>query len=248
MNLQEILNNVYASLGKDQYGGYVTPESYNEAIRYVNLEQINDLLKVFEEKREITDDLLPFVKTIGDSGSVPLRQDNFGYVDIPEDYWYYIRSHFSTFEAEDCDTAVSQLRPIEFLNQADFGYRIGTEILKPTVKRPIAAIQNNKWLVQPVTNQPIVFTYLRKPADPNYDYDIINGEIVYLPPGTFHADGSPSTSVEFEYPDSVHLNLVQLIVKYFSINIRSQFNLQTLEINKGQTGAVSRGIPTYGNL
>jgi hypothetical protein len=248
MNLQEILNNVYASLGKDQYGGYVTPESYNEAIRYVNLEQINDLLKVFEEKREITDDLLPFVKTIGDSSSVPLRQDNFGYVDIPEDYWYYIRSYFATFEAEDCETAVSQIRPIEFLNQADFGYRIGTEILKPTVKRPIAAIQNNKWLVQPVTSQPIVFTYLRKPNVPNYDYDIIDGEVIYLPPGTNHADGSPSTSVEFEYPESVRLNLIELIVKYFSINIRSEFNLQTLEINKGQTGTGNRGIPTYGNL
>jgi hypothetical protein len=238
MNLQEILNNVYASLGKDQYGGYVTPESYNEAIRYVNLEQINDLLKVFEEKREITDDLIPFVKTIGDSGSVPLRQDSFGYVDIPEDYWYYVRSHFSTFEAEDCDTAVSQLRPIEFLNQADFGYRLGTEILKPTVKRPIGAIQNNKWLVQPVTTQPIVFTYLRKPADPNYDYDIIDGEVIYLPPGTNHADGSPSTSVEFEYPESVRLNLIQLIVKYFSINIRSEFNMQTLDIQKGQQGTL----------
>jgi len=248
MNLQEILNNVYTSLGKDQYGGYITPESYNEAIRYVNQEQINDLLKVFEEKREITDDLIPFVITKGDSGSTPLRQDNFGYVNLPDDYWYYIRAHFLTFDSDSCDTFSVEPRPIEFLNQADFGYRIGTNILKPTVKHPIAAIQNNKWLVQPVTTNGIVFTYLRKPNDPNYDYDIVDGEIVYLPPGTFHADGSPSTSVEFEYPDSVHLNLIQLIVKYFSINIRSEFNLQTLEINKGQTGGASRGIPTYGNL
>jgi len=88
MNLQEILNNVYTSLGKDQYGGYITPESYNEAIRYINQEQINDLLKVFEEKREITDDLIPFVITKGDNNSVPLRQDNFGYVNLPDDYWY----------------------------------------------------------------------------------------------------------------------------------------------------------------
>jgi hypothetical protein len=238
MNLQEILNNVYTSLGKDQYGGYITPESYNEAIRYINQEQINDLLKVFEEKREITDDLIPFVITKGDNNSTPLRQDNFGYVNLPEDYWYYIRAHFLTFDSEDCDTVSIEPRPIEFLNQADFGYRIGTNILKPTVKHPIAAIQNNKWLVQPVTTQGIVFTYLRKPNDPNYDYDIINGEIIYLPPGTFHADGSPSASVEFEYPDSVHLNLIQLIVKYFSINIRSEFNLNALDIQKGQQGTL----------
>ncbi len=59
MNLGEILDKVYNQLGKDQYGGYITPRNYNEAIKWVNLEQINDLLKVFEEKREITDDLLP---------------------------------------------------------------------------------------------------------------------------------------------------------------------------------------------
>jgi len=226
MTLQEILNKVYSALGKDQFGGYITPDDYNAAIRYVNVEQMNDLLKVFEEKREITDDLLPFVKTIGDSDSVPLYQDSYGYVTIPYDYWYYIRSYF-----------------------ADFGYRIGTEILKPTIKHPIAAIQNGKWWVLPKANLPVVFTYLRTPNQPNYDYYISDGDIIYLPPGSTNpSTGQASTSVEFEWPESVHLNLIQLLVKYFSINIRSDFNLQTLEIYKGQQGGASRGLPTYGNL
>lgn len=248
MTLQEILNKVYSALGKDQFGGYITPDDYNAAIRYVNIEQMNDLLKVFEEKREITDDLLPFVKTIGDPNSVPLSQDAYGYVNIPDDYWYYIRGHFADF-VNDCDTLHPLQRPIEFLNQADFGYRIGTDILKPTIKHPIAAIQNNKWYVLPVTNLAVVFTYLRKPNDPNYDYYIQDGEIIYLPPGSTNPiTGQPSTSIEFEWVDSVHLNLIQLLVKYFSINIRSDFNLQTLEINKGQVGGSNRGMPTYGNL
>jgi hypothetical protein len=247
MNLQEILDKVYSALGKDQFGGYITPESYNLAIRYVNLEQINDLLKVFEEKREITDDLLPFVKTLGDPTSSALYQNSFGYVEIPEDYWYYIRAYFADF-VNDCDTSTVTPRPIEFLNQAEFGYRISTEILKPTVKHPIAAIQNNKWLVQPVSNLPIIFTYLRTPLEPNYDYYVVDGEVIYAPPGTTKPDGALSTSVEFEWPESVRLNLIQLIVKYFSVNIRSEFNLQTLEINKGQQGGGNRGIPTYGNL
>lgn len=234
MTLQEILNKVYSALGKDQFGGYITPDDYNAAIRYVNIEQMNDLLKVFEEKREITDDLLPFVKTIGDNKSIPLYQDSYGYVQIPEDYWYYIRSYFSDF-VNDCDTSYPLQRPIEFLNQADFGYRIGTEILKPTIKHPIAAIQNGKWLVLPVSNLPVVFTYLRAPKEPNYDYYIDGGEVIYLPPGSTNPDtGLPSTSVEFEWPNSVNLNLIELLVKYFSISIRSEFNLQTLDITKGQ--------------
>lgn len=247
MNLQEILDKVYSALGKDQFGGYITPESYNLAIRYVNYEQINDLLKVFEEKREITDDLLPFVKTIGDPTSSALYQDSFGYVQIPEDYWYYVRAHFADF-VNDCDTSTITPRPIEFLNQAEFGYRISTEILKPTVKHPIAAIQNDRWFVQPATTLPIIFTYLRTPAEPNYDYYVVDGEVIYAPPGTTKPDGTLSSSVEFEWYDSVKINLIQLIIKYFSVNIRSEFNLQTLEINKGQQGGGNRGIPTYGNL
>jgi hypothetical protein len=248
MTLQEILNKVYSALGKDQFGGYITPDDYNAAIRYVNIEQMNDLLKVFEEKREITDDLLPFVKTIGDSDTVPLYQDSYGYVEIPEDYWYYVRSYFAD-SVNDCDTSYPLMRPIEFLNQADFGYRIGTDILKPTIKHPIAAIQNGKWWVLPKANLPVVFTYLRTPNSPNYDYYTQSGDIIYLPPGSTNPiTGQPSTSVEFEWVESVHLNLIQLLVKYFSINIRSDFNLQTLEIYKGQQGSSNRGLPTYGNL
>lgn len=239
MNLGEILDKVYNQLGKDQYGGYITPRNYNEAIKWVNLEQINDLLKVFEEKREITDDLLPFVTTIGDSGTTPIPVDSFGYYEFPEDYYYYVRSYTSQFDNA-CAGATEKVRPIEFLNQADFGYRIGTEIMAPSLDRPISAIQNNKMLLRPIGIEAVTFTYLRRPTDPVFDYDIVDTEIFYLPPGTYHQNnsvapiGTPSASVEFEWPESVTYNLVELIVKYFTINIRSQFNLQTLDINKGQ--------------
>jgi hypothetical protein len=239
MNLGEILDKVYNQLGKDQYGGYITPRNYNEAIKWVNLEQINDLLKVFEEKREITDDLFPYVTTIGDSGTTPIPVDPFGYYTLPDDYYYYIRSYTSQFD-NTCAGAIEKIRPIEFLNQADFGYRIGTEIMAPSLDRPISAVQNNRMLLRPIGIEAVTFTYLRRPNNPVFDYDIVDTEIFYLPPGTYHQNssvlpvGTPSESVEFEWPESVTYNLVELIVKYFTINIRSQFNLQTLDINKGQ--------------
>jgi hypothetical protein len=239
MNLGEILDKVYNQLGKDQYGGYITPRNYNEAIKWVNLEQINDLLKVFEEKREITDDLFPYVTTIGDSGTTPIPVDPFGYYTLPDDYYYYIRSYTSQFDNA-CAGATEKIRPIEFLNQADFGYRIGTEIMAPSFDRPISAVQNNRMLLRPIGIEAVTFTYLRRPLNPVFDYDIVDTEIFYLPPGTYHQNssvepvGTPSASVEFEWPESVTYNLVELIVKYFTINIRSQFNLQTLDINKGQ--------------
>jgi hypothetical protein len=239
MNLGEILDKVYNQLGKDQYGGYITPRNYNEAIKWVNLEQINDLLKVFEEKREITDDLFPYVTTIGDSGTTPIPVDPFGYYTLPDDYYYYIRSYTSQFD-NTCAGATEKIRPIEFLNQADFGYRIGTDIMAPSFDRPISAVQNNRMLLRPIGIEAVTFTYLRRPLNPVFDYDIVDTEIFYLPPGTYHQNssvepvGTPSASVEFEWPESVTYNLVELIVKYFTINIRSQFNLQTLDINKGQ--------------
>jgi hypothetical protein len=67
----------------------------------------------------------------------------------------------------------------------------------------------------------------------------------YLPPGATHQNtatltcnpnftpGDPSISVEFEYYDDVHIDLVNELTKYFMINLKDLNSLSVLEIEKG---------------
>lgn len=79
----------------------------------------------------------------------------------------------------------------------------------------------------------ITFTYIREPIQPVFDYDIVNGIPVYLPPGTVHTNnsvqnvGTPSLSVEFEYPESCVDHLTDLIKTYVGIGNENQWNIQT---------------------
>lgn len=63
LNLGDIINKVLEDLNKDQYGGYVNPQSTNNILPFVNIQKMNELIKVFEDTREISRDLQPFVVT-----------------------------------------------------------------------------------------------------------------------------------------------------------------------------------------
>lgn len=238
MNNGNIFIRVKEELGKDQYGGYVTPVSFNEILPWVNIYKLNDLIKVFEEKSEISRDLFPFIKTVGSPQFPPITLDSYGYGEYPEDYYYTARSSYSQL-LNNCGGYTENVRMVEFLNQQDFNYRVSTELMAPTLEQPIAVDENDKFLVRPLGIQAVSFTYIRKPNTPVFDYDIVNNKIVYLPPGTFHTNssvlpvGTPSQSVEFEFLEAVYEDLVAIIVQKYAIKIRSEFNYQTSNTQQG---------------
>lgn len=246
MNLDEILNQVYNKIGKDAYGNLITPEKYNEALDYVNIQKINDYLELYEQDQEIADNIRQFIVTLGDNNSTPLTLDSYGYGVIPSDYLRYSRSSRYDFLNNDAGSEL-EYRHIEMLTNKDFAYRLSTSLYKPSLARPICTIQNEKILVRPQGIPAINFTYVRYPLTPVYDYDIITltGMPYYLPPGATHQNtatltcnpnftpGDPSISVEFEYYDDVHIDLVNELTKYFMINLKDLNSLSVLEIEKG---------------
>jgi hypothetical protein len=238
MNLGDIYIRVRERLGKDQFGGYVTPLNFNQLLPWVNIFKLNDLIKVFEEKSEISRDLFPFIKTVGSPDYPPITLDSYGYGEYPEDYYYTARSSYSQL-LNNCGGYAENIRMVEFLNQQDFGYRVSTELMKPTLEQPIAVDENDRFLVRPQGIPSVGFTYIRKPDTPVFDYDIVNGKAVYLPPGTFHTNssvlpaGTPSQSVEFEFLEAVYEDLMNIIVKEYAIKIRSEFNYQTSNTDQG---------------
>lgn len=239
LNLGDIYTRVLEILNKDQYGAYVTPYNFNNTISWVNIIKMNELLKVFEEKREISRDLQPFIITLGSPDYPAITLDSYGYGEYPEDYYYFARSSYMQY-LNNCGGFSSNARMVQFIDQQDFNYRISTELLAPTMDNPIAVDENDKFLVRPLGIQSVAFTYVKNPTNPNFDYDLIDGVVVYLPPNEVHVNssvlpvGTPSESVEFEYPLAVYNDLANLIIQDFSKKIRSEFTLQTSPTTQGQ--------------
>lgn len=236
MNLGNIYDLVLLQLGKDVYGGYLTPLNFNEIAPKVNIDKLNQLLKEYEVDREVSRNLESLFKTMGDPSNTPMTFDTYGYSEIPSDYYYFSRAEYLD-NVNTCDGVVVKNRMVEMLDQAEFNARIITTLKYPTTRQPIMTTQNTKFRIVPRVDS-VRFTYVRQPDAPYYDYDIVNGVPVYLPPNTVHTNssvlpvGTPSQSVEFEYPEAVYPDLINLISLAYSIKIRDEFGVQTTTITQ----------------
>jgi len=242
-NLGQIYDELLFRAGKDLRGGYITPDDFNRAIKIVNQRYLNTLVDNFENSREITSDLQTFIKTLG-SPQYPAmsftpvlqgRPERGGYADIPADIWYQATASFLEQLNNNCSYDTNY-RSIEFVSQHEFDAKMRNSITSPVdnpqENDPILVTRNDKYFIYPYMPR-ITFTYIREPIQPVFDYDIINGIPVYLPPGEVHVNGSvqdagtPSLSVEFEYPESCVDHLTDLIKTYIGIGNENQWNIQT---------------------
>lgn len=229
-NLGDIYNQVVFLLGKDKVGGYVSPSAFNEAIKYVNTTYLDDLVAKFELTKEISTELQMLIKTAGGSSFPPIAIDQYGFGAIPEDYRYHARSGYNTFHNTGCG-AEKTYRTIEFVSQHEFDHRMDVEMYQPDAENPIWLFDDGKIRVAPIIPY-FQFTYIKQSATPYFDYDIIDSEPVYLPVGAVHVNdtveptGSDSLSVDFEFPTGCYPELVNLIIKYFAVGNREEFNLK----------------------
>jgi hypothetical protein len=240
-NLGQIYDELLFRAGKDLRGGYITPDDFNRAIKIVNQRYLNTLVDNFEKDREITSDLQTFIKTLGSpqypamsfTAVLPGRPERGGYATIPADIWYQATASFLEQLNEQCSYDTNY-RSIEFVSQHEFDAKMRNSITSPvdnpSENDPILVTRNDKYFIYPYMPR-ITFTYIREPIQPVFDYDIINGIPVYLPPGSVHTTGpnagQPSSSVEFEYPESCVDHLTDLIKTYVGIGNENQWNIQT---------------------
>lgn len=230
-NLGDIYNQVVFLLGKDKVGNYVTPENFNEALKKINAEYLTMLVNEFERTKQVSNSLQNLIKTAGGYNNPPITLDAYGYGTIPSDYRYHARSGYFQFYNVTC-TAEKKYRSVRFVSQAEFDHLMDIEMYIPTNEEPVFLFDDGKLRVYPIL-QGFQFTYIRQAATPVFDYDIIGGEAVYLPVGSVHVNadsghpiGSESESVEFEFPLEDYPNLVNMLVRYFAIGNREDFNLK----------------------
>jgi hypothetical protein len=232
INLNDIFQGVLTKLGKDAFGGVLTPLLFNRFIDYVNLDMLNDRLQVLETNQNVQEDLRPFNVVIGDGFTQPLpTASNQGYVtvNVPDDFVRYVTGRVSTYNNQDCTTSSFRPRYIEMLSNSDFRSRLASSLLAPSIKRPVATIEADLMLVAPSSITQISMTYIRRPKTPFFDFDVVNGEPVYLPPNTFHSNGDPSLSVELEWLVDTWPEFIERTYQQASINIKSVEDLQMIK-------------------
>lgn len=226
-NLDEIYKDVLFRSGKDLRGGYITPDNFNLAIKVVNQRFMNQLVDNFENSKEVSKDLQPFIKTLGSPQYQALEftpvlasdVKKGGYADIPDDMWYEATSSYLSLLNNGCSVE-SDYRTVEFVSQHEFDAKMRSSITSPIdnpeENDPILVNRNNLYYIYPFIRR-ISFTYIRTPETPVYGYTTNTGIPVY----------NPSTSVQFEYPETCVDTLTDMIKTYIAIGIESQWNVQT---------------------
>lgn len=209
--------------------GFTSVPLFNDAIVYANAvyfkrntgidELPEQAPQMFWQKtRNITDNCSPFVVS-HDGIELPLLNvSSSGYMPKPADMYLF-----------------SSMKWPEIVNGKIVGYRDITDMpdelftaretsvrKAPTMNSIVSTVRNNQMCFLPKNVGRISLTYLRKPATPFFDYKIVGNLPKYLPPGSTHDGtnlpiGTPSRSVEFEWPEKCHTpDLFGLILDFVS--------------------------------
>lgn len=238
MTYGEIIDTVMFKLGKDTYGGIVTPDNINAFGPDVNNDLTDLYLKVLDRDQLVNDITAPFLAYKGDNTTEPLYPDDWGYVDFPTDYIQFISASVTMFTNDSCTVASEVPRIVEWLTEKDFDARLSSfgSSYRPTRTKPIGTVRENKILIRPKGIVRMNLAYFRQPAVPFFDYDIdtTSEQWYYLAPGEVHdgsnpnfAPGDPSLSVEFEWKN-IDPEIIKAFCDRFSVMIKDYDLLQAI--------------------
>ena len=239
MNIWELYKAAQYLLNKNQRGNALSVDEFNSLLPLVGLTYFK--LKVglpeeympgrpiprqaWENSQKITDDLrLVEVNMGGDTP--PLYVNDKGFANLPPDYIHQSTAH-------------SQFGDIEFLNSDDFSGRKFKQLKKPTLRYAVCRVIGDRLEFMPKNINSVNFSYLRLPKMGYLDVKIVNDVEQYLPEGEVHDGsntevplGSGSRTVQPEWPEQTHQDLVNLIVSLGSKNLRDGSSYQIAEAVK----------------
>jgi len=231
MNLQEIINFVLLRMNEDQSGMSITPDLWTPVFRAVNLEYTKQKLGLPEEYQP----LAPYPRQ-GYQITQRMQDDTRHLVTplvlnvvnnkaaLPSNYLYlssltylYVRNTPSGLQ--------KTVQTVELLPDQDFTARIGSSLMRPTFKAPVARFIGTEIEFAPSAIKNVDLVYVRMPAEPLYAYTVnSNDEYVY----------NPSGSVQFDWPKICMPDIANMVLSYLSENFRDMFIKQSAETRKAQ--------------
>ena len=196
--------------------GAVQPANFNIAAQRAQMQLFGQEIKHWQESQEVTDALKNFLVTA--TLNVPVTTGQVGY---PADY-----AHTSTMGAY--YAPLGKEVPVMEVDNDEFRSRSVSEVVVPTKRFPIYTYYSGYMQFLPKDISFVMMDYFRIPANPVWGYTVTNGRPVY----------NPSTSVDFEFPDTSHNDLVFMMCSYLGINIREADLVQYSELMKTQNTPV----------
>jgi hypothetical protein len=209
MDLNQIYRLVNYISNHHQTGDTFNPEEYNLALKAVNLEMTDEVLKNYEETQKVTD-ALEFAKVSLEAQQV----DSNGRVAKPADYVRIssIIHHFVDYDSE--NKPVSKTVEVDLVTNSVGSARRSNSITYPTRRDPICELIKGQFQFYPKDIKFVEMHYIRYPKTPVYGgtVDLNTDEFVY----------DSALSTQLEWPEIDHLRFVHKILSYVGINL--QFN------------------------
>lgn len=214
-------------LNKDFNGNILTPKRFNQAIKAVNLSLFQK--KLGSKTSQLSGVLPPDYGEIDSANANDLR--NFkaqvlnapvtgGILTYPEDY---ARQDTLSYRRNvTIDTVVTPiLKRISILRQSQAEELRASYLKRPSEENPIATLGALGFMIYPETISLVDLYYWRWPRTPVFEYVQKTGYIE-----------EASTSVEYEWPETVHLVLVSMTLEYFGINLRGKDILEYAQLKE----------------
>lgn len=184
MNISEAFNFLNFWISKERGVFYTIPE-LELLVNRAQLSLYEDLQPKYATSQRIKDALAPFREvynfTTAVSGYIIVPQ-NLNYVSLLDIQIYYLISNTTVYY------------PVELINEDVRAYRLMSQVDPVTVTNPIGEqVGQQSFRLYPASQYNGNITFLRKPRDIVFGYNIISGSVIVY---------NPSTSTQFEWSEN----------------------------------------------
>lgn len=118
----------------------------------------------------------------------------------------------------------AEKREVKIVPSRDIQRRLDSEINKPTLKNPIAELDNTEYIIYPTANY-VELVYLKEPRRPFWGFTVDDT----LPPTQRRPIYDPNTSVDIEIPDHMTGLLKERMLYMMGVRERDPFMVSTSE-------------------
>lgn len=192
--------------------GVIPPSRFNLFALVAQQDAVAKRLRFLDQDQANLDELLPVLATKEEKLSPA------GRMAFPPDYLRFS----AAFRLDPVSKAV--LAPLDLLTPAQFGKRGISRLKGPLDNYPIAKLEPGFLQVAPRKDFTVQFTYIRKYADPNWDYTLEDGEAVYNDTVTAGLTGKKSQG--FVLAETAHIEICFRILQYIGVSLSHDTLLQ----------------------
>lgn len=205
INVNSVLITVQDISSKNQSGGYLSPDEFNNFAALAQREIVNEVYQLLDINRSATALISPVIKVEG----VNVTSN---YVDKPTDYSQIISFYAMTF-----NSGAWSKKEAENLNQTEIGDRLRSQIDNPTIDYPVVVSDMNGLRVYPDGISRGELSYIYDFPDP-----------IYATTGTPPVY-DPVNSVDFVLDDLFFDIVVYKVCLLFGISVKDA-NLQQTSV------------------